>query len=177
MLCAMRALSLACAAVALLAGTATAEPRVRAGLRWFLVQEKAMIGPNGGLQIGWFDLDLDFALIFLTEDDPAGALDGSFVGALLGVHPMIRALEVGPVELLAGTGFDAYGLWGIHSGEWKLGWPFLAEARVFVTENLGASLQLRIYALGSDGLEVGVDRGGEESAPLLLSIGVGGRWP
>ncbi len=147
------------------------------GGQYYLVDGKVITGFSGGFQGDILGLDLELDLIYTSEEDTSGATDGHFIGTLLAGHLMGRVpVDLGPVMLRGGTGLDAFALWGINADEWKFGWPLLAEARAQVIGPWEVFLRARYYLVRSDGLGVGEAFDGEEGAPFLLSVGVGGRW-
>jgi len=145
-------------------------------LQWLLIRDKVGLGPRFLLRGDYFGIHLDFDLIYTTADDPSGVLDGSFVGSMLSVQPMGRIPVHRQVDLRAGMGLDFFFLWGVNWDEWQFGLPVVAEVDVNLLGNLVWFLQSRLYLIQTEGLEVGVDRAGEELAPILLVTGLGGEW-
>lgn len=144
-------------------------------LELFLVEDKVMAGGAVWFRLSsWLDLDLELAPIFTTDDPPDDGLDGHFVGALLGAHLAARIVDLDMAVLRVGAGLDAFSLLGVHSEEWKLGLPVLAELRVPMTETLWAVGEGRYYVIHHEGLEVGVRRSGEETLPFVILAGIGG---
>lgn len=147
-----------------------------ASLEWLLIRDKVGLAPRFVVRGKHFGVHLDFGLIYTTEDDPSGVLDGSWVGSLLSIHPMGRIPVSSTIDVRAGTGLDFFFLWGVNWGEWQLGVPAVLEVDVELARPLVWYAQSRIYLLQTDGLEVGVDRAGEATAPVLLTTGLGGEW-
>ncbi|MCA9538778.1 MAG: hypothetical protein KC620_07815 [Myxococcales bacterium] len=142
----------------------------------FLVKDKVWLGGGFSYFPGTFGFDGAFSFIWLTSDAPERGVDGTFVGSQLGLHVAARLDITRGAHVRIATGVDAYPLYGINADEWKLAWPLIAEARVFVTRTLNVFIRPRYYILSSDGLEPGRAYEGDETVPFLVSIGFGGEW-
>ena len=142
----------------------------------YLAKDKTMVGLGLSFIEARLGIDMDLAFIYLNEGSERAGFseDDSFVGNLLGIHLIYKALKRGPAETRVGAGFDYWALWGINGDEYKMGLPVFAEARYFLAQGVNTHLQVRTYLLASDGLGLGVDFDGEEKAPVLVTIGVGG---
>jgi len=154
---------------------AKSDNRVGLEAEGLLVKDKVIAGVSGYVFFNeMIGIDGAFQLMFLDEE--SRRLDGTFLGGLLSAH-LVFGFPVGDQAMIrVGTGVDYYGLWGIDDEESKLAMPLLVEARVYLTENLSAFIQPRYYLFSSDGLEPGVALDGDESTPLVISVGVGGEW-
>ena len=144
----------------------------------YLTQDKTMVGLGLSVIDSKVGLDLDLAFIYLNDESerigfPA---DDSFVGNLLGIHLIYRVHKVGPAEGRVGVGFDYWALWGINGDEYKMGLPLFVEARYALAPGITTHLQARSYLIASDGLGLGVDFDGEETSPVLMTVGLGGTF-
>jgi hypothetical protein len=140
----------------------------------WLVEDKTIIGAKLGGHGSLVGLDLAMAFLFVKDREGDG-LDGGFAGLVFSPHIFVKALQIKGVELRAGAGLDAYGLFPINLEEWKFAMPVFVEARLWVTPDYGVYVQPRFYVLASDGLEPGVAHDGSESLPIFLVVGIGGR--
>ena len=143
------------------------------GFEALLVDGKYIAGPQLAVDVGALGICTEAELIFLDEAAPEAGLDGTFVGALLGLHLHGDVLALRGVTLRVGTGLDLWSLFAIHGDEWKIGWPIFVEGEATLGSTWSVYLQPRYYLLASDGLEPGRNRAGEsEGAPLVLAAGL-----
>ncbi len=142
----------------------------------YLTKDKTMVGLGLSVIDDRFGLDLDLAFIYLNEDSERVGFpkNDSFVGNLLGVHLIYQPLKQGSAQFRVGTGFDYWALWGINGDEYKMGLPIFVEGRYLLAPGVNAHVQVRSYLVASDGLGLGVDFDGEETAPVLVTVGLGG---
>jgi hypothetical protein len=144
----------------------------------YLTKDKTMLGAGVSFVDGLVGFDLDLAFVYINEDaERAGfPTDDSFIGNLLGIHLVFRPVKRRQMEGRVGVGFDYWALWGINGDEYKMGLPIFVEGRYFVDRTLNVHLQVRSYLLASEGLGLGVDFDGDETQPVLLTVGIGGTW-
>jgi len=142
----------------------------------YLTKDKTMVGLGLSMIEGRLGLDLDLAFIYLNEGSERAGFseDDSFVGNLLGVHLIYQPLKQGPAQGRVGVGFDYWALWGINGDEYKMGLPIFVEGRYFLVPGVNTHVQIRSYLVASDGLGLGVDFDGEETTPVLVTVGIGG---
>lgn len=141
-----------------------------------LIEDKTVAGLSVYGFYSMFGLQLGFALAWLDEEDPRPPIEGSFIGGLFHIHALVRFAVMQPLTLRAGTGLDAWLLWGIDEDEQKYAMPLVLEARFHIGDHLNLFVQPRYYLIASDGLEIGVAPDGDEGSPFLVTVGVGGEW-
>jgi hypothetical protein len=158
------------------------EPEVAAVLDGALVlaQDKVFLGPRLRVDGGIITGGVDAIFLYKGSDRDDDGHDGVFLGNLFSFALGARVRVVQDLWLSAGTGFDAWYLWGIDLNEAKFAMPLWVEARYWVNGWLGAFLNTRYNLLASGGLDFGatredVGRGQEGSVPLMFTIGVGVR--
>jgi len=171
----------AAAFIAALAGPAAADKGLEglAGLdgEVLLVPDKVIAGIGGYYFFhDMVGIDLGFSLIFLDEERPQSAVEGTFLGSLMTAHLMFGFPVADMMQLRVGTGIDYYALWGIDDEETLAAMPVVGELRIRAGKTLNVFVQPRYYLFHSDGLEPGVDVDGKEEAPFVISVGVGGSW-
>ena len=146
--------------------------------QYFMISEKIMPGVRAELlpdniPIGF---QFGFSLMYLNSDKMQKVLSGSFLGGLFDIHLFLNLFREQRFNLKIGTGLDAFGLWGINMDEWQYAWPIFIEGRFLITNSLFTFIQPRFYLIESDGMEVGVDRAGENFVPGFLVLGFGGKF-
>ena len=89
------------------------------------------------------------------------------------LYPLLHKQTIGQgMQLRLGGGFDYWSLYGIHPDEGVGGLVFVSEFRGQIVPNSMFFLRSRFYVVKSDGLQPGIDREGNESAPIILSAGL-----
>lgn len=148
------------------------------GVGGFLVKDKAMFGVHARLHYAWLAMSAGMTFVSSTKDDPTGAVEADLLGNLFEFHFLAQPLDFQGLMAGVGTGVDLYTLWGINADEVKVAWPMLVDLRWYPMDMLfGVYSQARYYLVTSDGLELGTARDGNESVPVLLSLGVTVKWP
>ena len=157
---------------------ATSASAFELGGEYFLVKDKTIAAMEfAGRVSPKMDLSLDLGLVFSDTDETDQGAAGSFLGSLVGFHLFYRQLVHKGVTARFGGGVDFWPLYGIHSEESHGGLVFLAELRGHLTPLMDGFLRGRIYVVRGEGLQPGVDRAGNESAPIVWSTGLTWRFP
>ena len=143
------------------------------GGEYFLVNDKTI----GAIQFGgeinpMLDISADFGFVTSHEDESSQGAAGRFLGSLFGLHLLHRQTIGQGMQLRLGGGLDYWSLYGIHPDEGVGGLVFLSEFRGQIVPNSMFFLRSRFYVVRSAGLQPGVDREGNESAPIVLSTGL-----
>ena len=143
------------------------------GGEYFLVKDKTITALHlGGSISPTVDISADIGFVNSDRDETAQGATGSFLGSILGLHFLHRRSIGDGLQLRLGGGLDYWPLYGIHSEESMLGLAFVSELRGRIAPQAQFFLRSRYYVLKSDGLQPGVDRAGNESAPLVWSTGL-----
>ncbi|MBU0550996.1 hypothetical protein KKF91_21245 [Myxococcota bacterium] len=167
-----------CFSALLLLGTPPAHAlEANLGVEGFLLEGKTAGGINLLLLFNeHVGLDMEAALLMTDEGTPREGLasDEVFLGFLLGLHVQLQRPINPLLRLGVGTGVDFWPLPGVAWGEFKVGMPLYAEARLHLFGGLGAFLRSRYYLLHSQGLAPGEDYSGQVAFPVLNSVGLVG---
>jgi hypothetical protein len=143
------------------------------GGEFFLVKDKTIAALQLGGEISpSVDLSADIGFVTSDKDESAQGAAGTFLGSILGLHFLYRTPIGDGLQVRLGGGLDIWPLYGIHSEESMAGLVFISELRGRVSPQAQFFLRSRYYVLKSDGLQPGVDRDGNESAPLVWSTGL-----
>ena len=144
------------------------------GAQGFLTKDKVIVGLDGG---GFFSefigLHVGGSLIFVDENAPSKGVDSIFLGGLLELHLQGRFALHRTAELRVGMGVDIWSLWGIDGDEVLFGLPALVEGRFFLSPQWAVYGRARYYLTSSKNIRLGENFEGEESVPVLLSVGIG----
>lgn len=133
-----------------------------------------MPGIEFALGGGLVEVDLELSFLTLTERSPDQ--DGRWLGNQLGLFLMLTPLRERYFDLNIGLGADLYLLWGVHSEVREAALTPRVVARIWPWERLGVTFMARSYLLSTQGLELGIARGGGSGLPILLSTGVTWRF-
>ena len=143
------------------------------GGEYFLLKDKDITAIEiGGRVSPSVDISADFGLVFSDRDETAQGAAGSFLGSLIGVHVLYRRPVGQGLTARFGGGVDYWPLYGINAQESHGGLVFISELRGHLAPQLAGFLRARYYVLRGEGLQPGVDRYGNESAPILWSAGL-----
>ena len=166
----MNRFCLTCAAMLLFAMPASS---FELGGEYFLVKDKTIAALQFGGPINRsMDISGDLGFVFSDHDESAQGATGSFLGSLFGLHLLYKTPISQGLDARFGGGFDLWPLYGIHSEEMMGGLVFVGEIRGQIALNTKFFLRSRYYLLRNEGLQPGVDRAGNESAPLVWSTGI-----
>ncbi|MGB0648432.1 MAG: hypothetical protein ACPGQS_14705 [Bradymonadia bacterium] len=143
------------------------------GGEYFLVNNKTI----GAVQLGgeispMLDISADLGFVTSHEDESFQGAAGGFLGSIFGLHLLHKQTIGQGMQLRLGGGFDYWSLYGIHPDEGVGGLVFVSEFRGQIVPNSMFFLRSRFYVVKSDGLQPGIDREGNESAPIILSAGL-----
>jgi hypothetical protein len=136
----------------------------------FWAQGKVMPGAALGLRFGAVELDLEAALLWLTEPAPPRGL--TFLGNQIGAHLMFLPVRERYFDLGVGLGGDFYWLWNVHGDAFEPALALKAEGNLWLTPQLAVYAAARAYPWKSSGLELGTTRGSEDELPVLFSTGI-----
>ena len=143
------------------------------GGEYFLVKDKTITAIElGGRVSSRIDLSTDIGLVFSDRDETSQGANGTFLGSLIGLHLFYRQPITQGIFGRIGGGVDYWPLYGINTRESHAGLVFITELRGNLMPRLDAFLRARYYIVRGDGLQPGVDRFGDESAPVLCSTGL-----
>jgi hypothetical protein len=144
------------------------------GVQLFGISGKLMSGLSFrfGKQLWWGEFEL--SPLWLTRN--SAEFDGWLLGNQWGFYFSLAPLRSPRAELSGGVGLDVYHLWAIHRNEARLALSLKLRAQLWLTRNAGVFVTLRGYPVHSQGLELGVDRRGSKSVPLLGSLGAEWRF-
>ena len=145
-----------------------------------LAPEKVFVGPRLRISGGHITGGIDALFLYKSSDRADDGYDGVFLGHLFSFALGAQVEAVDHLYLSAGSGFDAWYLWGIDLNEAKFALPLWVEARYWATRSVGVFLNARYNAIASDGLDFGptreqVSRGEDGGVPLMLTVGAGVR--
>ena len=143
------------------------------GGEYFLVKDKTISALEiGGRVSPNVDISMDLGFVFSDTDETNQGASGNFLGSLVGFHVFYRRPINPGLTARFGGGLDFWPLYGINSEESHAGLVFLSELRGKLTPFLDGYLRGRFYVVRGEGLQPGVDRYGNESAPILWSTGL-----
>lgn len=162
------------------AGAATAEDQdepppdlhrhLAAGAQVFAVADKVIVGAQLRFGAGWVWFHTEASPVWLLERSEQ--FDGSFLGNQFGGYFALSPWNTEALEVHLGLGCDAYWLWGIHADKWELALGARGSVHWWPAQQFGLMATLRTYPVSTQGLELGVDRGGAATVPVLGSIGI-----
>jgi hypothetical protein len=144
---------------------------VEVGLTTQLIRAK----PNAG-----FDLRVGRQIAGRVEanlrwtSEPTDAVDATFLGVQWGLYLEGAPVSTERFELNLGLGADIHTMFNIHSDFVEVALSTTASGTFWFTRELGAIVGLRAYPLASSGLELGTDRSGARTIPILATVGL--KW-
>lgn len=140
------------------------------GAQLFLARDKFMPGVLIQGSTSAFYVSLEGSLIWLTRG--SRDFDGRFLGNQFSATVGVNLFPRSRFETIIGAGPEGYWLWGIYSGAREFALSLRAEVHYWFRPNAAVFVGVRGYPLATEGLELGKNRDGTHTLPLLFSFGI-----
>lgn len=140
------------------------------GLQWWLVRDKAILGPVMRIGGRWISGHMEFSPIRLLDKSPY--LESKWLGSIFGLYFTVSPVKTKRVEAHLGLGPELHWLFGIHSEEVNGALGARASLHWWFDKNVAVFGTFRTYLAPSAGLELGATRRGVRNLPVMFSIGV-----